>query len=46
MVFSNLCFLCLLNVETRFQKHAIKATDSIAVFVFVWLLNSPALIVR
>lgn len=35
----------LLTVESRFQKFSIRATGAIAVFVIVWLLNPPALIV-
>jgi hypothetical protein len=34
----------LLNVETRFQKFSVRATGAIAVFVLVWLLNTPALV--
>lgn len=36
----------LLNVESRFNKFSIKATGAIAVFVIVWLLNPPALLIN
>lgn len=36
----------LLNVESRFKNTSVRATGALAIFVLVWMLNPPALIVN